>query len=139
MEIMANSAARDVAQLLLRIAVSFKNKRFQDDREWRLIFCPNLAVANSAPAMADEDFAVCIKAGKVRHIELQLWSPIELFQPIRLSRPPFKSLAQSPKHDDKSERETLNGLLRNNGATGIMCEKAHHSLKSRLVDLVVRD
>jgi hypothetical protein len=139
METMANSAARDVAQLLLRIAVSFKNKRFEKDREWRLVFCPNLAVANSAPAIADEDFAVCIRADKVRHIELQLRRPFELFQPVRVSQPPFKSLAQSPKLDNKSEREILNDLLRDNGATGIMCEKAHRTLKSRLIDLVFRD
>jgi hypothetical protein len=89
--------------------------------------------------MADEDFAVCIKADKVRHIELQLRRPIELFQPLRLSPLPFKSLAQSPKHDDESERKTLNDVLRDIGAAEIICEKAHRTLKSKLIDLMVRD
>lgn len=119
---MARQAARDIAQLLIRIATSVKNDRFADDREWRLFFCPNLAIASTAPAMADDDFRVCIRTDKIKHIELRVRQPFEFFVPQRLSGPLFASLFQSPIHTEKAERETLNELL-GDASAGIVCER----------------
>ncbi len=121
---LAGSAARDIAQLLLRIAVSFKNQRFENDREWRLIFCPHLAVANSAPTMFDEQFEGSIKANKVRHVEVQSARPIELFKPLRLPPQPFSFLEQSSHHNSEEERQILSQLLIEHGVSEYGCERA---------------
>jgi hypothetical protein len=122
MPAMSPPRTRDLAQLLLRVAASFKNEVFANDKEWRLFFCPNLAIGSTAPNMADEDFEPCIKTDKVMHVELRLRQPFEFFLPPRPPVQLIKSVCQSPLHNEETERETLNGLLRSYGA-GVLCER----------------
>lgn len=66
---------RDAANCLLLLTACFKRKIYQQDREWRLLFMPNLALGSSAPSMSDEAFAVAIKLEPIRHIALRRKPP----------------------------------------------------------------
>jgi hypothetical protein len=56
----ANGPIRDIGQCLLTLVSCFKREVHERDREWRLIFTPNLALSSTAPKMADDSFDSCI-------------------------------------------------------------------------------
>lgn len=71
---MAKQCAREVGQILLGLLTGFKNGQYRNEREWRLVCYPRLALGSTAPSMADEDFRAHIvsEAGTdPTHIELR--------------------------------------------------------------------
>ncbi len=72
-----SSVARDVGQLFLDFLLGFKENRWKDDREWRLLCRPTLKLGSTAPKMADEVFDVAIRGThgvkcNPRRVELRL-------------------------------------------------------------------
>ena len=69
------SVTRDAANCLLLLAACFKRQKYEWEREWRLLFMPNLAPGTSAPSMSDDAFAIVIESQPVRHIRLRRKPP----------------------------------------------------------------
>jgi hypothetical protein len=132
MKTMTRFCARDAAQLLLSVAAGFKNETFKNDMEWRLICYPNLALGNSAPDMADENFAVQIKHEPIRHLKLQIQPSFDAFVPLRLPPIFFERVSQSPIHRNDMEREIIDQLLAKNGRNDMRCEKATLRYRERI-------
>jgi hypothetical protein len=140
---MAQDCARDAAQILLTIAVGFKDKSYRKDKEWRLVFCPNLALNNSAPNMADEKFKSAIKQSpQRRYIELRVHPTLDLlvhstdlrmhstilFDPLSRPQIPFIDIRQSPFHNSAEERARIEEVLLEN-SSNIKCKSRGWWLK----------
>jgi hypothetical protein len=118
---MAKDCARNAAQVLLTIAAGFKNKRYKDDKEWRLVYCPNLALNNSAPDTYDMYFKSAIRELPRRHIELRIESEMMLFYALR-PQIPFIDIRQSPFHNSVEERARIEEVLLENSRSDIKCK-----------------
>jgi hypothetical protein len=118
---MAKDCARNAAQLLLSIAVGFKHKKYAKEKEWRLVYYPNLALNNSAPNIADENFKVSIKESPRRHLALQIPPDMRLFQPLLRPQVPFIGVRQSPLHRNTDERLRIERVLSENFRSDIKC------------------
>ncbi len=112
---MVDSCARIAANHLLSICVAFKNPKYVDDREWRIVVCPKLNPLSSAPKMADEDFLVAIKSGKRRHIDLNIPRPYEIFKPLLIPPVPFVGLIPDKQNIKEEELASVIRTLQDNG------------------------
>jgi hypothetical protein len=118
----ADAVARDASQLLFDLVISFKNKKFRNEREWRIVCRPKLNPASSAPAMADENFNHLIRTGEKRFIELT--TPAKSDWPSILLRPavPFSSVQQRPHTNDMKALAEIREMLNQNGRQDIPVE-----------------
>jgi hypothetical protein len=112
---MTNSCARIAAHQLLAIAVGFKREEFANDDEWRIVCCPRLNPLSSAPAMADDDFAVAIRSDVRRHIELTVPREYRLFAPTLRPAVPFTAIFPNRNACTFIELQTVREALRHNG------------------------
>ena len=111
---MVDNCARNAAQQLLSLAVGFKRKSFEDEREWRIVCAPRLGSNSSAPKYIDDIFSVNVKRSPRRHLLLQIRREPVLFQP-RLDAPvPFLDWSHNPDHYDTQELQKINSALKAN-------------------------
>jgi hypothetical protein len=88
--------ARNAAELLLDLIVSFKRRRYALDREWRLVVRPNSALCSSAPDIADANFDVMVKRASKRYVELFVKVEYSPFRPMLRPPIPFSGIIRSP-------------------------------------------
>jgi hypothetical protein len=116
----AQSCAKNIAQLLLGLSLGFKKEEFRDEEEWRIICCPRLAANNSAPAIADENFQPHIKENINRHILLQIPREHRLFEPLLIPSVPFMHLSRKPDYLNDNETCSIRDTLRANNRLDLM-------------------
>jgi hypothetical protein len=112
--VMLDSCARNAAQLLLSLAVGFKRKSFEDEREWRIVCAPRLGSNNSAPSSIDEAFNSNVKRSPRRHVLLQINQEQALFQPLFIAPVPFLHLTRNPSRYNAQELESISRILKAN-------------------------
>lgn len=106
--------ARNIAQLLLKIAVGFKRKSFRGEKEWRIVCAPPLGVNSSAPSLLDERFAGTIRRDPRRHVPLQILLDERIFNPSLRPPVPFFAWACNPSRFDRAGVAKINDILRTN-------------------------
>jgi hypothetical protein len=109
---MVDGCARNVAQLLLGLAVGFKRISYKGEREWRIVCAPRLGSNNSAPKWIDEKFAVNIKRSPRPHVLLQVRAEHRLFEPLLVPPVPFLDWAWNPNGGDHEAIRGINQILR---------------------------
>ena len=116
---LAKSMARDLSQLLFDLVISFKNKKFQSEREWRIVCRPKLALTSTAPSMADENFVHRIRPGTKKFIELT--TPSKSDWPSIVLRPivPFFSVMQGNSVKNGQALIEITKMLIENGRPDI--------------------
>jgi hypothetical protein len=106
---------RNSAQLLMDLIVSFKAENFRREKEWRIVCRPHLALNNSAPDLAQDNFQHLIKEN---HVELQTPEPSrgEVICAHPRSAVPFSSINRPAgfRSDDHERRRVLQMLEENN-------------------------
>jgi hypothetical protein len=118
---MVDNCARNAAQLLLSLAVGFKRKSFEDEREWRIVCAPRLGSNSSAPKYIDDNFNVNVRRSPRRHLLLQIRREQVLFQPQLIGPVPFLHWSHNPDHYDTQELDKINSVLRANHRTDLLC------------------
>lgn len=123
---MADFVARDAAELLLDLIVSFKRWKYVLDQEWRLVVRPNVA-GSSSPDWDDQHFDANVKQhGNRRFLALQM--PLALDTPTISAferRPiPFSAVYCSPFRNTPSEYKRIRRTLDDNGRSDIPVVKA---------------
>ena len=111
---MVDNCARNAAQQLLGLAVGFKRRSFQREREWRIVCSPLLGSNSSAPQWIDENFSVNIKDSPRRHLLLQIHSQQSIFEPLLIPPVPFISWAWNAASPNREAVEAINGALKTN-------------------------
>jgi hypothetical protein len=111
---MVDSCARNTAQVLLRLAVSFKRSEFRGEKEWRIVCAPRLGRNSSAPRLDDGNFAVNIKRSPRPHVLLQIRLEQRLFEPLLIPPVPFLEWAWNPNHIDGKAIGEINEALKSN-------------------------
>jgi len=111
---MTDNCARNVAQLLLGIAVGFKHNSFREEKEWRIVCAPPLGTNSSAPGWIDENFAVNIKNSPRRHVQLRVHSERHLFEPLLIPSVPFLEWACNTNRLNRDGIERINEALMSN-------------------------
>jgi hypothetical protein len=111
---MVDSCARNTAQVLLRLAVSFKRSSFRGEKEWRIVCAPRLGSNSSAPRLVDENFAVNIKRSPRSHVLLQIHLEQRLFEPLLSPPVPFLDWAWNPNRLDGKAIGEINEALKSN-------------------------
>jgi hypothetical protein len=111
---MVDSCARNTAQVLLRLAVSFKRSEFRGEKEWRIVCAPRLGSNSSAPRLVDENFAVNIKRSPRSHVLLQIHLEPRLFEPLLSPPVPFLEWAWNPNRLDGKAIGEINEALKSN-------------------------
>jgi hypothetical protein len=124
---MVDNCARNAAQLLLSLAVAFKQRSFQDEKEWRIVCAPRLGSNSSAPGLIDENFNANVKQSPRRHLLLQVRRELLLFQPVFIAPVPFLNWAQSPSHVNSQEIDRINNVLKANHRTDLIRPIHHHN------------
>lgn len=99
--------ARNVAQLLLRLAVGFKRESFADEGEWRIVCSPRLGTNSSAPKYEDECFNVNIRQSPFPHVSFRIQPDRNITQPV-----PFVDWRHNPSHCDVQDLDRINKTLR---------------------------
>jgi hypothetical protein len=117
---MVDTCARNTAQLLLSLAVAFKRRSVENEKEWRIVCAPLLGSNSSAPDLIDQNFNSNVKCSPRRHVLLQIRRELSLFQPLRVAPVPFLSWAQSPRHFNAQEVELINGALKINNRVDLL-------------------
>jgi hypothetical protein len=115
---MVDNCARNTAQLLLGVAVGFKRKAFESEREWRIVCAPRLGSNNSAPKYIDDNFSVNVKGSPRRHLLLQIPRAQTSF---RIGPVPFVDWARNPNHHDANETDRIKSALRANHRSDLAC------------------
>ncbi len=132
---MLDRCARNAAQLLLSLAVGFKCKSFEGEKEWRIVCAPPLASNSSAPTSIDADFSVNVKRSPRRHLALQIPRESVLFQPFHIAPVPFLGWASSQSHYDADELKRINRVLLANDRGDLVCVSGEWSRKQNCQDL----
>jgi hypothetical protein len=109
---MIDSCARIAGQLLLAMGLGFKPKRFDDEREWRVICCPRLGHNTSAPPFADENFATNVRNSTRRRVLLRVKGPWRIFEPVVMAPIPFLRWGCDLTRTSAVEASSIEALLR---------------------------
>jgi hypothetical protein len=117
---MIDNCARNAAQLLLSIAVGFKRRSFEGEREWRIVCAPQLGSNNSAPRSIDDYFSSNIIRAPRRHLRLRIHERTPLFSSTVNSPIPFLDWSCNPNRRDQGEIEKINNSLRASDRDDIM-------------------
>ena len=120
-EAMVNNCAMNTAQLLLGIALGFKRKQFEQEKEWRIVCAPRLGSNSSAPTSIDDSFRVNVNHVPRRHVALQIQREQQWFQPLLIPPVPFLQYKPNPNRNDAGEIERINTLLRSHHRTDLLC------------------
>jgi hypothetical protein len=65
---MAQFCARNASQLLMDLVASFKERRFRQEKEWRIVCRPNLSLNTSAPGFERDNFKHLVKGDYKRYV-----------------------------------------------------------------------
>lgn len=116
----ADNCARNAAQLLLGLAVAFKQSSFSGEREWRVVCAPHLGSNNSAPTWIDDNFSLNIKRSPRSHVLLQVQRDKGSFQPLLVPAVPFLHWSWNPNRYNAQEVDRINDLLAANDRADLL-------------------
>jgi hypothetical protein len=72
---LAKLYVRNASQLLTDLIVSFKARRFRQEKEWRIVCRPNLALHSLDPEIERSGFKRLVTFGTTRYVELHTPAP----------------------------------------------------------------